>query len=96
MPRARNGPPRETADDGTQLKRCFVQFIMEPIIRLCRNIMDDNKEAVFKMLTHLEINLKPDEKEKQGKDLFKCVFQKWINAADALLEMIVTETPISR
>jgi elongation factor 2 len=45
----------ETADDGTQLKRCFVQFIMEPIIRLCRNIMDNNKDAVWKMLTHLDI-----------------------------------------
>jgi hypothetical protein len=47
---------------------------MEPVIRLCRNIMEGNKEAVFKMLTHLEINLKSEEKEKQGKDLFKCVF----------------------
>lgn len=64
----------EIADDGTALKRCFVQFIMEPIIRLCRNIMDNNREAVYKMLTHLEINLKPEDKEKQGKDLFKAVF----------------------
>jgi elongation factor 2 len=64
----------DIADDGTQLKRCFVQFIMEPVIRLCRNIMDNNREAVFKMLGHLEITLKTEEKEKQGKDLFKCVF----------------------
>jgi elongation factor 2 len=64
----------ENAEDGTQLKRCFVQFIMEPIIKLCKNIMDGNKDAVFKMLTHLEIVLKPEEKEKVGKDLFKCVF----------------------
>jgi elongation factor 2 len=66
---------------------------MEPIVRLCRNIMENNKEAVLKMLTHLEIVLKTDEKEKQGKELFKCVFQKWINAADALLEMIVMKLP---
>lgn len=45
------------------------------------------------MLTHLEITLKTDEKEKRGKDLFKCVFQKWLNAADALLEMIVLKLP---
>jgi elongation factor 2 len=45
------------------------------------------------MLTHLEINLKPEDREKQGKDLFKAVFQKWINAADALLEMIVMKLP---
>ena len=83
----------EVADDGTNLKRCFVQFIMEPVIRLCRNIMDGNKEAINKMLTTLEINLKTEDKEKQGKDLFKCVFQKWLNAADALLEMIVMKLP---
>jgi len=81
------------ADDGSQLKRCFVQFIMEPIVRLCRNIMDGNKDAVFKMVNTLEIQLKPEDKEKQGKDLLKAVFQKWINAADALLEMIVMKLP---
>lgn len=83
----------EMSDDGVALKRCFVQFIMEPVVRLCRNIMDGNKEAVWKMLTHLEINLKPEEREMKGKDLFKNVFQKWINAADALLEMIVLKLP---
>jgi elongation factor 2 len=83
----------DVADDGTALKRCFVQFIMEPVIRLCRNIMEGNKEAVFKMLTHLEIELTNEQKEMKGKDLFKVVFQKWINAADALLVMIVAKLP---
>lgn len=45
------------------------------------------------MLVTLNIDLRSDEKEKQGKDLFKCVFQKWLNAADALLEMIVMKLP---
>ena len=55
--------------------------------------MENNREAVFKMLGILNINLKTEEKEKQGKDLFKLVFQRWINAADALLEMIVMKLP---
>lgn len=83
----------QEADDGSILKRCFVQFIMEPIVRLCRNIMDGNKDAVFKMCNTLEVALKPEDKDKQGKDLLKAVFQKWINAADALLEMIVMKLP---
>jgi elongation factor 2 len=83
----------ETGEDGTQLKRAFVQFIMEPVIRLCRNIMEGNKEAVFKMLGYLEITLKNDEQQLEGKLLFKNVFQKWINAADALLEMIILKLP---
>jgi elongation factor 2 len=80
-------------EEGNKLKRAFCQFIMDLVIKLTRNIMDDNRDAVFKMLGHLEITLKTDEKEKKGKDLFKCVFQKWINAADALLEMIVMKLP---
>lgn len=83
----------EISDDGQNLKRCFVQFIMEPIVRLCRNIMDNNREAVWKMCTALDVVLKPEDKDKQGKDLLKAVFQKWINAADALLEMIVMKLP---
>lgn len=47
---------------------------MEPIVRLCRNIMDGNKEAVWKMLAHLEIVLKTEEKEMAGKPLFKLIF----------------------
>jgi len=83
----------EISEDGTNLKRCFVQFIMEPIVRLCRNIMDGNKDAVWKMCNTLDVQLKSEDKEKQGKDLLKAVFQKWINAADALLEMIVMKLP---
>ena len=66
---------------------------MDPIIRLARNIIEGNKEAVVKILTSLEIKMTNDEMEKTGKDLFRCVFQKWINAADALLEMIITKLP---
>lgn len=69
---------------------------MDPIIRLTRNIFDNNKDAVWKMLGHLGITLKTEEKEKERKDLFKCVFQKWINAAEALLEMIVLKLPSPR
>jgi elongation factor 2 len=36
--------------NGDVLPRCFVQFIMKPIIMLVRNCMDGNMEAVFKMV----------------------------------------------
>ena len=83
----------DESDDGTKLKRAFCQFIMDLVIRLTRNIMDENHEVVDKMLGNLQITLKHEEKEKKGKALFKCVFQKWINAADALLEMIIMKLP---
>ena len=79
--------------EGKQLPRCFVQFIMKPVIQLCRNIMNGNLDAVWKMLESLNIVLKAEEKELRMKDLFKRVYQKWINAAEALLEMIIMKLP---
>lgn len=81
------------ADDGGAIKRAFVSFMMEPVIRLCRATMNGEMEKVDKMLTNLEITLKNDERNLQGKHLMKNVFQKWINAAEALLEMIILKLP---
>jgi len=67
--------------------------MMEPVIRLCKSTMNGEMEKVEKMLTTLQIQLKSDEKKLQGKHLMKNVFQKWINAADALLEMIILKLP---
>ena len=44
-------------------------------------------------MTSLNISLRPDERTLAPKKLFKCVFQKWINAADALLQMIIMKLP---
>ena len=83
-----------TPDEGdTPLNRCFVQFIMDPIVRLANAIMNDQKERVWKMCAALNIVIKEAEKEKAGKELLKLIFQRWINAAEALLEMIVLSLP---
>ena len=79
--------------NGKQLPRMFVQFIMRPVAQLARAIMEGELDKVWKMLETLDIKLKVEEKEKRMKDLFKCVFQKWINAAEALLEMIIMKLP---
>ena len=55
--------------------------------------MSENLEAVYKMLDILGIALKPKEKELTGKGLLKCVFQKWLDAAEALIEMIILKLP---
>jgi len=81
------------ADDESELKRAFVSFIMSPVIRLCRASYNGNWEQVDKMLPTLGITLKAVERTLQGKHLMKCIFQKWINAADALLEMIIMKLP---
>lgn len=66
---------------------------MDPIIRLVKAIMDDNIEGVIKMLANKEITLNSDEQQLRKKNLLRTVFMKWLNAADALLEMIVTKLP---
>lgn len=66
---------------------------MDPIIKLMKNIMQDNREAVFKMITALGIKLESREKEFTGKNLVKAVFMKWLNAGDVLMEMIVKKLP---
>mgnify|MGYP003961137279 CR=1 FL=1 len=62
------------ADDGGKLKRCFVQFIMMPVIQLCKATMNGQMDKVETMTKQLGIKMKPDEKTLQGKHLMKNVF----------------------
>ena len=45
------------------------------------------------MLTSLNIVLTSEEKIQAGKQLMKIIFQKWIFAADALMDLIVKKLP---
>jgi len=76
-----------------KLTRAFAQFIMQPILQLSNAVMNENFDKVWKMCDTLGIKLTTEEKDKRGKHLFKACFQKWLNAADALLEMIVNKLP---
>jgi len=69
---------------------------MNPILRLVKNIMENDTEEVFKMVTKLGVELNNEEKEHNGKALLKTIFMKWLGAADALLEMIITKLPSPR
>merc|ERR1719450_1186350 len=48
------------------------------------------------MMTTLQIVLKGDDKHLTGKPLMKRTMQLWINAADTLLQMLVTKLPSPR
>ena len=62
------------SDEKKQLKRCFVQFIMAPVIQLCKATMNGQMDKVKTMTTQLGINMKADELGLQGKHLMKNVF----------------------
>lgn len=46
-----------TSDEGKELKRAFVAFIMDPICKLCQLVMAGDKEKYEKLLKSLELNL---------------------------------------
>jgi len=82
-----------TTSSSDGLERAFNLFVLDPIFKLFDAIMNVKKEQVTKMLTSLQIVLKPDEKELEGKPLMKVVMKKFLPAGDALLEMIVIHLP---
>lgn len=79
--------------DGKPLKRAFAQFIMDPIIQVARCAMQNNTEKLKKMLTKLNVTLDSAEWELRDKHLNKTIMQKWINAADSIMEMMVIHLP---
>mmetsp|Transcript_19173 Transcript_19173/g.25253 ORF Transcript_19173/g.25253 Transcript_19173/m.25253 type:complete len:876 (-) Transcript_19173:311-2938(-) len=80
-------------DDNGRLKRAFCQFIMDPICKMFSAIMEDKKQKIEKMMKAVGVTLKSDEKDLVGKPLLKRVMQRWLPAADAVLEMIVVHLP---
>lgn len=83
-------------ENGNELRRAFCQFILDPIMKLANNVSEGNKGVYEPMINKLGIKLTPDESELMGKHLVRKVMQKWINASEALLEMIITHLPSPR
>ena len=86
-------------DSDSGSKRAFVAFIMDPIIGMFQAVMNNelNKKGNPKahaMAQAVGVNLSEETKKTlTGKPLLKHIMQKWIPAADAILEMIVVHLP---
>lgn len=99
-PETKKWTRRDTSASGKPLKRAFVQFVLDPITKMFEAVMNDDTEKYRKMMTAVGVKLRSDlmvngvaEKDLTGKPLLKRVLQRWLPAADALLEMIVTHLP---
>lgn len=92
-PASKHWVDKAEGSDGSVLKRAFCQFVLDPIYRLFDSIQANEKEKYEKMLKSLNITLKGEEKDLEGKPLLKLVMRKFLPAAEALLEMIVTQLP---
>lgn len=92
-PASKHWVDKAEGSDGSVLKRAFCQFVLDPIYRLFESIQANEKDKYEKMLKALNITLKGEEKDLEGKPLLKTVMRKFLPAAEALLEMIVTQLP---
>ena len=63
---------------------------MDPILKVTRNL---NEQEVYKIMANIGVKIENDDKQLQGKHLIKRIMQRWINASDAILEMIVSKLP---
>ncbi|KAG8225546.1 hypothetical protein J437_LFUL002062 [Ladona fulva] len=74
-------------------KRSFNLYVLDPIYKVFDAIMNYKKDQVTSLLTKLNIELKGDDKDKDGKALLKVVMRTWLPAGEALLQMIAIHLP---
>jgi len=74
-------------------ERGFVGFVYKPINQVITLAINDQKDKLFPLLEKLNVELKSEERELSGKALMKRVMQKWVPAADALLDMMIHHLP---
>ena len=82
--------------DGNKLARAYVQFIVDPIIKVSKACLENDKELIAKLVDTMGVKLTSEDKENSDKKLMRIILQKWINAADALLEMMIHHLPSPR
>jgi len=66
---------------------------MSPVAQIFKTAMADDVEKLCKMLDKMGMKLTSDEKDLRQKKLLKCAMQKFLPAADALLEMLIIHLP---
>jgi len=74
-------------------KRSFNMYVLDPIFKVFDAVMGYKKEEIDKLLTKINVTLKAEEREDDGKKLLKTVMRKWLPAGDALLQMITIHLP---
>lgn len=74
-------------DVDVEKDRSFNKFVISPLIRLQNSITQKDIEGTKKILKTINVTLKEKDWELNEDDLLKVIFKKWINAADAILDM---------
>ena len=76
--------------------RAFCQLALAPIMKLAKNVREGKKDLWLEMCKKIGVQLTKDEEELEGKKIVRMVMQRWINASEALIEMIICHLPSPR
>jgi len=87
------GTSKQFTKDGKQLERGFCQFIMAPMVKVTKAVMNNKRDVVTEMIESLSINMPNGWEDMRDKPLLKTLMRVWLPAADALLGMIVNHLP---
>ena len=75
----------------------FCKFILDPIIKITKVAFEGTMEQIKKLAGQYKINLTNTQwKYGIGRKLCKAVMQKWLNASESILEMVVLKLPSPR
>jgi elongation factor 2 len=78
------------------LPRGFCALVLDPIIKLANAVLNGKKDVWEPIVKSIKVDLTTDDLELLGKHFLRKVMQKWINASEALLEMIILHLPSPR
>jgi len=79
--------------ESEEFKRSFCMFVLDPIFKVFETIMKYKTDEIPKLLEKVNVVLKGDDKDKDGKQLLKVVMRQWLPAGDSLLQMIAIHLP---
>jgi elongation factor 2 len=84
---------KPVSKSGKPLERYVVQVIFNPLVRLFDVMQNGSMDQLNDMLPKIGVKLNEFERDYEGFKLIKAVMQKWLPAADALIEMIIDHLP---
>jgi len=73
--------------------RGFNMFVLDPIYKVFKAIMNTNNEDIDKLVAKTGVKLRPDDRAKEGKPLLKTFMRTWLPAGETLLQMITIHLP---
>ena len=83
----------QSTSDGRVLRRGFCEFVLRPIARLTKAVLESESEKAAGMVAKLGVALKPEDWELVPKALLKKIFRRWLNVGDCVFQLVEAHLP---